>query len=338
MRKQNVVLSSLIALYLISGVTFSSSADDVYVDLSVLSALRGSEEFVADGAPLFPDVKNAPEKKQKKKVRNPKKTVAKKTVAPKVKTGVQVAPVEPQIPAPVVEVKKENLPEPVVSEPDLSSESAQVDSLPVQENLFDEVKKQSENAVSSEPVEMQEKQEENNIPQTIIPQEPTQTEVTVMPEPQQETEAEPMETPELLVSQPVPVPTAEAENNEDDETSVQNSVEPLVSMPQALAETAGKNNQISFAEGSDELSDEHKRQLDAIVAGFSDPSANMIAINSYNYDDGTDVFNKKRLSLRRIVAVRSYLLNLGYKNFMPKVINLTDDISKSNIVELEEIK
>ena len=317
MRKQNVVLSSLIALYLISGVTFSSSADDVYVDLSVLSALRGSEEFVADGAPLFPDVKNAPEKKQKKKVRNPKKTVAKKTVAPKVKTVVQVAPVEPQIPAPVVEVKKENLPEPVVSEPDLSSESAQVDSLPVQENLFDEVKKQSENAVSSEPVEMQEKQEENNIPQTIIPQEPTQTEVTVMPEPQQETEAE---------------------NNEDDETSVQNSVEPLVSMPQALAETAGKNNQISFAEGSDELSDEHKRQLDAIVAGFSDPSANMIAIHSYNYDDGTDVFNKKRLSLRRIVAVRSYLLNLGYKNFMPKVINLTDDISKSNIVELEEIK
>ena len=61
-------------------------------------------------------------------------------------------------------------------------------------------------------------------------------------------------------------------------------------------------------------------------------------INSYNYDDGNDVFNKKRLSLRRIVAVRSYLLNRGYKNFMPKVINLTDDVSQSNVVELDEIK
>ena len=64
----------------------------------------------------------------------------------------------------------------------------------------------------------------------------------------------------------------------------------------------------------------------------------MIAINSYNYDDGNDVFTKKRLSLRRIVAVRSYLLGKGYKNFMPKVINLTDDASKADVVELEEVK
>ena len=64
----------------------------------------------------------------------------------------------------------------------------------------------------------------------------------------------------------------------------------------------------------------------------------MIAINSYNYDDGNDVFTKKRLSLRRIVAVRSYLLGKGYKTFMPKVINLTDDASKADVVELEEVK
>ena len=243
-------------------------------------------------------------------------------------------PAESQVSAPVVEVKKEVLPEPVVSEPDLSSESAQVDALPIQENVFDEAKKQAENAVPLTSKAEQEEQE-INAPQAIVPQEPIKEEITAMPEPEQV--EEPVNTPELLVANPVVEPTAKIENDESDETSVQNSIEPSVSTPQALVEPV-KSNQISFADGSDELSDEHKRQLDAIVAGFSNPSANMIAINSYNYDDGTDVFNKKRLSLRRIVAVRSYLLNLGYKNFMPKVINLTDDISKSNIVELEEIK
>ena len=108
--------------------------------------------------------------------------------------------------------------------------------------------------------------------------------------------------------------------------------------PIVKSATAITNTQIVFAEGSDELTIDNQRKLDAIIASFSNPTANMIAINSYNYDDGTDVFNKKRLSLRRIVAIRSYLLNLGYKNFMPKVVNLTDDASKNNVVELEEIK
>lgn len=31
-------------------------------------------------------------------------------------------------------------------------------------------------------------------------------------------------------------------------------------------------------------------------------------------------------------------LGQGYKNFMPKVINLTDDASKADVVELEEVK
>jgi len=325
MRKQNIVLSSLIALYLISGGAFSSSADDVYVDLSVLSALRGSEEFVADSVPLFPDVKNAPQTVKKKKARTPKKTVAKKVILPKSKPTMSSSPVETMSPAPVVEVKKEVLPEPVVSQPDLSSESAQVDSLPVHKNVFDEVKRQSQTAEISISTETQD-EPIINAPQPILSQEPIQTEIIATPKP----EPEPIETPQLLISQSV------GENNEVSEPSSQRQIEPLVSIPQAMVDVA--DNQIAFADGTDELSDEHKRKLDSILAGFSNPSTNMIAINSYNYDDGTDVFNKKRLSLRRIVAIRSYLLSLGYKNFMPKVINLTDDISKSNIVELEEIK
>ena len=114
-------------------------------------------------------------------------------------------------------------------------------------------------------------------------------------------------------------------------------------MPQLLVPTARptlpvSDRTIGFAPGSEELTPENRQKIDAIIAGFENPGANMIAINSYNYDDGNDVFTKKRLSLRRIVAVRSYLLGKGYKNFMPKVINLTDDASKADVVELEEVK
>lgn len=327
MRKQNVVLSSLIGMYLISGVTFSSFANDVYVDLSVLGALRHSEEFVVDNAPLFPDVKNAPKTVKKKKAVKSSKAVTKKNIKPKTKPVIKDSVVEKQLSAPVVEAKTEILPTPVVNELDFSSESAQVDSLPIVENAFNEAKKQVEEI--AKPVAKEKSvEQEINTPQPIVPQDILPTEDIVA------SQTEPVQAPELLVEQPKLEPIVD----NTDETNEQDIVEPIVSAPQEVPNTVLKNNQIYFADGSDELSDEHKHKLDAIITGFSSPNTNMIAINSYNYDDGTDVFNKKRLSLRRIVAVRSYLLNLGYKNFMPKVINLTDDISKSNIVELEEIK
>ena len=49
-------------------------------------------------------------------------------------------------------------------------------------------------------------------------------------------------------------------------------------------------------------------------------------------------FKKKRQSLDRAIAVRSYLLSKNYKNFSIKVVNVTDDDSKKNLVEIEEIK
>ena len=59
---------------------------------------------------------------------------------------------------------------------------------------------------------------------------------------------------------------------------------------------------------------------------------------AYNYDNGEDVFRKKRQSLNRAIEIRSYLLGKGYKNFSIKVINITDDPAKGNVVEIDELK
>ena len=231
-----------------------------------------------------------------------RKVKNKKVVANKPKANVQSKPkneqkpVAQQEPAPVKKIEPKEIPDIVkISEPDLSTESAQVATQPVEKDTFAEVKKQIENIQSLPVVEEKVAIPEKNIivPQTI---EPTNSQ----PEP------EPLEDPKKQVN-----------------------VAPI-----AMADS----KQLVFADGVDELTNEHKHQIDKIIATFNNPTENMIAINSFNYDDGTDIFNKKRLSLRRIVAVRSYLLSKGYKNFMPKVINLTDDASKTNVVELEEVK
>lgn len=71
---------------------------------------------------------------------------------------------------------------------------------------------------------------------------------------------------------------------------------------------------------------------------LTNAGANKIAIMAYNYDNGQDVFRKKRQSLNRAIEIRSYLLAKGYKNFSIKVINITDDAARGNVVEIDEIK
>ena len=93
-----------------------------------------------------------------------------------------------------------------------------------------------------------------------------------------------------------------------------------------------------FAEGTDTLTEEHKSQIDTIIASFENALVNKIAIYSYNLDDGVDVFKKKRLSLNRAVEVRSYLLPKGYKNFSIKVVNVDTASGKANTVKIEELK
>ncbi len=108
--------------------------------------------------------------------------------------------------------------------------------------------------------------------------------------------------------------------------------------PAPQAKEALTDNKIYFAEESATLTEADKKKIDKLLQSFGNPQENKIAINSYNFEDGKDVFKKKRRSLDRAIAVRSYLLSKKYKNFSIKVVNVTDDESKKNLVEIEEIK
>ncbi|MBE6453138.1 MAG: hypothetical protein E7012_06595 [Alphaproteobacteria bacterium] len=95
---------------------------------------------------------------------------------------------------------------------------------------------------------------------------------------------------------------------------------------------------LKFLPDIDELTPEQQKQIDIAISTFKDALNNKIGIYAYNLDDGVDTFKRKRLSLNRAVAVRSYLLPKGYKNFSIKVVNVDSASGKGNTVELEEIK
>ncbi len=107
----------------------------------------------------------------------------------------------------------------------------------------------------------------------------------------------------------------------------------MPALPKAKTE-----NRLVFAADVDELSDEQRSQIDAIISSFADAANNKIAIYAYNLDNGEDTFRRKRLSLNRAVAVRSYLLPKGYKNFSIKVVNVDAASGRADTVELEELK
>ncbi|MFR1031165.1 MAG: hypothetical protein ACLSE6_00910 [Alphaproteobacteria bacterium] len=87
-----------------------------------------------------------------------------------------------------------------------------------------------------------------------------------------------------------------------------------------------------------EISPENADKIVSLIETFEDPRKHKIAIYAYNYDNGENTFKKKKLSLDRATEIRSLLLNKGYKNFSIKVINITDNPEKRNLVEIEEIK
>ena len=94
---------------------------------------------------------------------------------------------------------------------------------------------------------------------------------------------------------------------------------------------------LTFAPDSDELTMEQMSAIDNEVSKYKNDKNNKIAIYSYNIDDGVDSFRKKRVSLNRALAVRTYLIRQEYKNFSIKVINVNSGSDKENTVELEEI-
>ena len=139
------------------------------------------------------------------------------------------------------------------------------------------------------------------------------------------------------------VAAKELSKAEAKKAAAEKKAEPLVPVSGAfaakpVADAEKVKREIVFAEGSSELDELSKKKIDAIIASFDNAGANKIAIMAYNYDNGQDVFRKKRQSLNRAIEIRSYLLAKGYKNFSIKVINITDDAARGNVVEIDEIK
>ena len=317
MRKQKILISALAALMFLSA---NVSAQDVYVDLSVLDSLE-TDVSVAP-APLFPVVSPEPRKVKK---------VVKKAVAPK-KAKIKKAEKAEEINKDKVsipeksEVEVKNLKPVKTAMPDLSSEQAQIEGQPVNKAAAAAILRQQEVA------EQPQNQTKNNPPSEgteLISVAPVE-----MPQPAADNVSISKEKPATeSVSEIRPlVPVKQPAEN------VLPEVKPVVTaVPVKARSVAEVSNNIVFADGVFELSEEQRKQIDAVISRFEDPKENKIAIFSYNYDDGEDVFRKKRVSLNRAVEIRSYLLGKGYKNFSIKVINVSE-AAKNNLVTIEELK
>lgn len=329
MQFKRLVMASVCALAL-QGAAFAQAADDVYVDLSVLNNLQPGDSLFVETQPLFPVVKKAPVKKTVRKKKTPKKTVApakpvaEKTPAPKKEEkAIAILPQAPEIPQPLAEAK----PEPVKPANPITVAD---DREPVRETVADvDVVRPAETdngKALSEP-----KSEETSKPAAALIEpaakvEPAKTEVSV---PAAEETAK---APEKAAA------IQEAENVPAAETEEKKEIKPLLPVGNKTPAAAEVGRQIFFADDSFEISPENADKIISLIETFEDPRKHKIAIYAYNYDNGENTFKKKKLSLDRATEIRSLLLNKGYKNFSIKVINITDNPEKRNLVEIEEIK
>lgn len=122
---------------------------------------------------------------------------------------------------------------------------------------------------------------------------------------------------------------------------IENTTEPVIDSIQPLiSESVSSDSskaEILFTDDSYELTAQEQEKLTKVVKHFENVAVNKILILAYNFDGGESLFKKKRLSLNRAVEIRSYLLNMGYKNFSIKIVN-TQDRSMNNIAEVSEMK
>lgn len=324
---------SMLALEMV-GTLSSAQADDVYVDLSVLEHLNANQPSVMNNGPLFPVVSATQEKKvykapkvKKKKISLPQPVSQEKTVEKKLnipeKSEIKV-PTEIKIEKDIKEPIEQNIQEKEqkteISQGLKENEPAKVDTvIPVKETLnkkevvsepkaeTNPVVIQSENKVKEEN-KVSDENKENISSKETIENLPVKTE-SLLQNVNEPTQAEKVETPALLI------PTT-----------------PVIEKKEKV------DNEIIFAADSDELSDANKTQIDQIIGSFDNAKENKIAIYSYNLNDGEDSFRRKRMSLNRAIAARSYLLGQGYKNFSIKVVNLNEADGKEHSIKIEELK
>ncbi len=350
MQFKHLIKTSVCALVLLGAVS-AQAADDVYVDLSVLNNLQPGDSLFVETQPLFPVVKKSPVKKAVKK--KAKKKAAKKAVPVKVdveetETGksIVIAPQAPEIPQPLANEKTEEVkPAEPITLPDTSSE-AREEIAPVNASLPDNsepeaAQNDAENSVENAPA-AEKPEVENNADVTAempVPEKApaVSEEVTAKPEPEA---AKPEAEPEKAVETAAPAPVVLTQEAAESKATVP-AAEPEVIKPLIPVEASAPvpvEGQIMFDDGDYTVSPQNAEKIMALINGFEDPQKHKIAIYAYNYDNGENSFKKKKLSLDRATEIRSLLLNKGYKNFSIKVINVTDDAEKRNLVEIEEIK
>lgn len=322
MRKQWIMLSLMAGTILLGGYSSAQAEDDVYINWSVIDELKNSNQGSAS-APLFPEIKKTTStskaKPRAQKAKPAPKKAATSIYGPAIlktepKTKVQDLKLKPvsenmehNAASPVAEIAKETLPEIIRSE-DLNSETAQVAAQPINQNAFEPTP--TTDTISTPAAQ--------NNPVISTPAEPAISTNTI-----------PVQAPlDPVVSTPPAIQSPEPE-----------AVQPQLLLPVSKSVAPSSTlRAINFADDSTELTTESQQRLDQLLQTFENPKANKIAIYSYNYDNGEDVFRKKRLSLNRAVEIRSYLLGKGHKNFSIKVINITEDADKRNLVEVEELK
>lgn len=322
--RNKVIILSLVGVFCLS-LAPQVSAQDVYVDMSVLDSLSG-DDVVVYSQPMFPVVAG-----------KPKKTTPKAKIMPKAK------------PAPKTKVAK------VVAAPKVEKAKKTV-ALPA-DSIFKAAPAEVKDTVSAAPVAKVASEVEMNNPQAAPLVDLSEKKVesydsssdwveVVDVEPVSVPVAETPAMPAAPVVLAAPVIPAEVVSG-NIATSTPITSEPVVvqapAAPTLLVEPAVvaptlTSSQITYVESISELNPEQQAQIDKIIAGFENAHVNKIAIFSFNLDDGKDVFKKKRLSLNRAVEVRSYLLQKGYKNFSIKVINVDESSDKINKVEIQELK
>ncbi len=350
MQFKHLIKTTVCALVLLGAVS-AQAADDVYVDLSVLNNLQPGDSLFVETQPLFPVVKKSPVKKAVKK--KAKKKAAKKAAPVKIEveeteTGksIVIAPQAPEIPQPLANEKTEEVkPAEPITLPDTSSE-AREEIAPVNASLPDNsepeaAQNDAENSVENAPA-AEKPEVENNADvaaEMPVPEKApaVSEEVTAKSEPEA---AKPEAESEKAVETAAPAPVVLTQEAAESKATVP-AVEPEVIKPLIPVEASAPvpaEGQIMFDDGDYTVSPQNAEKIMALINGFEDPQKHKIAIYAYNYDNGENSFKKKKLSLDRATEIRSLLLNKGYKNFSIKVINVTDDAEKRNLVEIEEIK
>ncbi len=312
---------------------FAASAqaeDDVVVDLSVLDRLNSS--YAAPSQPLFPVLpKDTKPVKVKKKAAEPAVGIPSKKPEAPVKTAdssePETKPVSQPKTKPVVlpEIKPVSQPEakPVVKFVESDEPVVMVDVEPVSEPMtppaaVSAVTVKADAALSSAPAE-----NKTIAPAPVAEPMTAKSESMASLPAQKDINLPEIPAPAVDVGTPAGVQSVDTK--------------PVLLIDEKESFPKAEPGSIVFADGVDELTTQQMAEINDIVGKFKNTDKNKIAIYSYNLDDGVDSFKKKRVSLNRAIAVRSFLLKKGYKNFSIKVININSGSDKVNTVELEEI-